>query len=404
MIARSCGEPREERRAGLKIVKGVPSPGDNGTRGFDSADAEHDGVVVGESAANDSGSGLGARSRKRGDKEEDGAIVVDDDPTLTNVVLLDEGRETTSGRCAGWPSPAARRTVAVLTMPPLPPAPLCGAETGATSALAAAADGDGFPAPTPTHGAPPRDAAAIRWAFGDPEHGARNGEGQQLPPVAALIGPRRASAAVTARVLLGSGHPLRDYAALVLAEAGGPDVLFDPGEMRTMAAAAVRGFLHQEVDDRMGGGRRNVKWRWLAHSALAPIVASAWQDMLLLQLGFMGFEPASPGDCAQDGDVVVLTPSDGLLVLHRDRTTGDAGSVGGPACEWDDGYRADFVRLPSDQVDGSAPAIVLDPPEDCEDVGSWAPRLFDAGVSAGKRGARFVRGTGPDGVVRWAVW
>lgn len=401
MIARCCGELREERRAGLKIVKGVPSPGDNGTRGFDSEDAEHDRVVAGEAAANELGAGLGARSRKRGD-EEDGAIVVDDDPTLTNVVLLDEGRETTSGRCAGRPSPAVRRTVAVLTMPPLPPAPLCGAKTVVTRALAAAADGDGFPAPTPVPDDPPRGADAIRWAFGDPEHGARNGEGQRLPPVAALIGPRRASAAVTARVLLGSGHPLRDYAALVLAEAGGPDVLFDPGEMRTMAAAAVRGFLHQEVDDRMGGGGRNVKWRWLAHSALAPIVASAWQDMLLLQLGFMGFEPASPGDRAQDGDVVVLTPSDGLLVLHRDRRTLGAGC--GPACEWDDGYRADFVRLPSDQVDCSAPAIVLDPPEDCEDAGSWAPRLFDAGVSAGKRGARFVRGTGPDGVVRWAVW
>jgi hypothetical protein len=384
----------------LKIVKGVPSSGDEKAQESNSEDAEHDGVVAGEPAANGLGAGLGARSR-RGDEEEGGAIVVDDDPTLTNVVLLDEGRETTSGRCAGRPSPAARRTVAVLTMPPLPPDPLCGAETGATSALAAA-DGDGFPAPAPTHGATTRGATAIRWAFGDPEHGARNGEGQQLPPVAALIGPRRASAAVTARVLLGSGHPLRDYAALVLSEAGGPDVLFDPGEMRTMAAAAVRGFLHQEVDDRMGGGGRNVKWRWLAHSALAPIVASAWQDMLLLQLGFMGFEPASPGDRAQDGDVVVLTPSDGLLVLHRDRRTLGAGC--GPACEWDDGYRADFVRLPSDQVDGSAPAIVLDPPEDCEDTGSWAPRLFDAGVSASKRGARFVRGTGPDGVVRWAVW
>ena len=388
----------------MKIVKGVPSLGDEKAQGFDSADAEHDRLGAGEAAANELGAGLGARSRKRGDEEEDGAIVVDDDPTLTNVVLLDEDKTTTSGRCAGRPSPAARRTVAVLTMPPLPPAPLCGAGPGATSALAAAADGDGFPAPTPVPDALIRGATAIRWAFGDPEHGARNGEGQCLPPVAALIGPRRASAAVTARVLLGSGHPLRDYAALVLAEAGGPDVLFDPGEMRTMAAAAVRGFMHQEVDDRMGGGGRNVKWRWLAHSALAPIVASAWQDMLLLQLGFMGFEPASPGECAQDGDVVVLTPSDGLLVLHRDRRTGEAGSVVGPACEWDDGYRADFVRLPSDQADGFAPAIVLDPPEDCEDAGSWAPRLFDAGVSAGKRGARFVRGTGPDGVVRWAVW
>ena len=403
MIARSCGEPREERRAGLKIVKGIPSSGDEKAQGFNSEDAEHDGLVGGGPAANDPGSGPGARSRKRGD-EEDGAIVVDDDPTLTNVVLLNEDRATTSGCCAGRPSPTARRTVAVLTTPPAPPDPLCGAGTVATSALAAVADGNGFPTPTPPHDAPTRGADAIRWAFGDPEHGARNGEGQRLPPVAALIGPQRASAAVTARVLLGSGHPLRDYAALVLAEAGGPDVLFDPGEMRTMAAAAVRGFMHQEVDDRMGGGGRNVKWRWLAHSALAPIVTSAWQDMLLLQLGFMGFEPASPGDRAQDGDVVVLTPSDGLLVLHRDRRKAGTQGVGcGPACEWDDGYRADFVRLPSDQVDGTAPAIVLDPPEDCDDAGSWAPRLFDAGVSAGKRGARFVRGTGPDGVVRWAV-